>query len=240
MGTLPRAGACDGMLRVGMSLWLVVAAAQGLRAQPGSWLNVRDAGASGSVYETTATTTEGSPQITVAEVGDLRVGQGVIVSRCNIQVKGDLWGPGEPYSSHKPLEGAVELRGYDGGAGSWLTYILEVDGAEPPTFRWSDDLARTWAANKVPITFDWQALSKGVEVRFKQQDWQPGHMITFSARDQLVSRIEKVEGNVLTLADAANRSATDAVVRHNDQLALQEAINQAIREKRNLYFPDGH
>jgi hypothetical protein len=217
-------------------LWTATSAG----AQPGAWLNVRDAGASGSQFETTATTAEGSNRVTVADVGDFRVGQGVIVSRCNIRVTGNLWGPGEPYGSQKPLGDAVEIRGYDGSKGSWLVYLLEIDGANPVTFRWSDDVARTWKANKVAATFDWQALSNGIEVKFKQQEWQPGHMVSFSARDQLVSRIEQIEGNVLTLKDAANRAAADAVVRHNDQLALQAAVDQAIREKRNVYFPDGH
>jgi hypothetical protein len=172
----------------------------------------------------------------------------VMVSRCNIKLTGWQWGPGEPYSSQRALANQVEIRGYDGGAGSWLVYLLEVDGKAPLTFRWSDDLARTWHANQVPVTFDWQALSKGVEVKFARQargeqgpaDWQPGHMITFSARDQLVTRLEKIEGQVLTLRDAANRSAADAVVTHNDQGALQAAVDAAIQQKTNLYVPDGH
>ncbi len=212
-------------------------------------LNVRDCGASGSEYETTASATEGSKQITVANVGDFQVGQGVIVSRCNIRYESPtLWGPGEPYGSSKALKDEVEFRGYDGTAGSWIVYLLEVDGANPPTFRWSDDPARLrwdhpkhgWTGEKVPLTFDWQKLSGGTEVKFKHMDWQPGHMVTLSARDQLVSVIDKIEGNVLTLRHAANRTAKDALVRHNDQAALQATIDRAIREKRNVCFPAGY
>ena len=58
--------------------------------------------------------------------------------------------------------------------------------------------------------------------------------------DQLISRIEKIEGNVLTLQDEANRSVEDAVVRHNDTLALQEAIDRAVNEKLNVFVPVGH
>ena len=29
-------------------------------------------------------------------------------------------------------------------------FILEVNAADPLTFRWSDDLARTWKGTKVP------------------------------------------------------------------------------------------
>ena len=40
------------------------------------WLNARDCGASGSTFQTTAVTKNGSKQITVADVGDFRVGHG--------------------------------------------------------------------------------------------------------------------------------------------------------------------
>jgi hypothetical protein len=203
------------------------------------WLNVRDFGASGSDYETTATTTEGSNQITVAEVGDFKVGQGVTVSRCNIRyVQPTLSGPGEPYSTSRKLGDAMEIRGYDGTAGSWLTYILEVDGPGP-TFRWKDELAKPWKGTKVPITFDWQKLSAGMEVKFKQQEWVPGNMVTFAARDQLVSTITRIEGKTLTLAQVPNRSATDAVVRHTDRDAIQATINRALKLKQNVFCPAG-
>jgi len=53
-------------------LLALTAAAPG---QTNAWLNVRDFGASGSTFETTAATTSGSKQITVAKVGDFKVGQ---------------------------------------------------------------------------------------------------------------------------------------------------------------------
>lgn len=207
----------------------------------GGRLSVTDCGASGSNFETTANVTAGSKDITVADVGDFKVGQGIVLSRVNIRYENpNLWGPGEPYSTQKKLGDAVEMRGYDGSSGSWIVYILEVDGENPATFRWSDDLARTWKANKVPITYDWQALSGGTEVKFKRQEWKISHMITFAARDQLTTSIDKIEGQTLTLHDAPNRSFTGAAVRHHDTFALQNAINRAVKEKRNLYFPAGY
>ena len=209
-------------------------------AAPGGWLNVQDLGASGSEFQTTATTTAGSNQITVADVGDFKVGQGVMVSRCNIRYTSrDLWGPEEPYSHHQALGDAVEIRGYDGGVGSWIGYVLDIDGAEPLTFRWSDDLTRTWKGNKVPVTYDWQALSQGLEVKFGKRDWKPGNFVTFSARDQLVTTIERIEGRTLVLKDSANRAAADAVVRHCDSLALQAVIDRAIRDRKNVSIPAG-
>lgn len=210
------------------------------RAEGSEWLDVRDCGASGSMLETTAATVDGSNQITVADVSDFKVGQGVMVSKCNIRfTTTQLWGTGEPYRNSKPLEKSVDVRGYDGGGGSWVVYLLDIEPSATPAFRWSDDLGRTWHP-KVAINHDWQPLSNGVEVRLNQRDWESGYVVAFGARDQLVSRIEKIEGNVLTLTDAANRTVQGAVVRHNDTFAIQAAVDQALKEKRNVYVPVGH
>ena len=228
----------------GLVLWMWATSPRclALPGGPDAWVNVRQCGASGSQFETKATTTAGSQRITVAQVGDFQVGQAITVSRCNIRYgSATLWGPGGPYGASKPLADAVEIRGYDGSAGSWLVFILEVQESNPVSFRWSDNLVQKgkWTATKVPVTWDWQKLSGGIEVKFKKQDWQPGHMVTFHARDQLATVIEKIEGNVLTLRDTANQTGQDAVVRHSDQKAVQAAIHRAIKEKRNVFFPTG-
>lgn len=208
--------------------------------QPPGWLNVMDCGASGSKFEAKAALTAGAKDITVTDVGDFKVGQGVMISRANIRFSGGtLWGPRANYAASKPLGDTVQMRGYDGSLGSWTVYILDLDGSKPATFRWSDDLARTWKQTKVPITGDWQPLNGGTEVKFGQLDWDSGYVVTFSARDQLLSVIEKIEGKTITLRDAPTRAATDAVMRHNDTEALQAAINQAVKEQRNVYFPAG-
>ena len=205
------------------------------------WLNVSDYGASGSKFETTATTNSGSKQITVANVGDFKVGQGVMVSKCNIRYTPiQMWSTGIPYvSDRRPVENSFEVRGYDGTSGSWVIYILDIAPSSNPAFRWSDDLGRTWHP-EVPVSHDWQPLAGGVEVKFNRKDWEAGYVVSFGVRDQLISKIEKIEGNVLTLQDEANRTVNDAVVRHNDTLALQEAVDRAIREKLNVHVPVGH
>ena len=125
-------------------------------------------------------------------------------------------------------------------AGSWMVYVLDIAPTKSkPAFRWTEDLGHTWH-DEVPITHGWQPLSGGVEVKFKERDWEVGYVIAFGARDQLITRIEKIEGNVLTLQDEANRNVDDAVVRHNDTYALQEAVNQGIRENLNVFVPVGH
>jgi len=212
-------------------------------AEETGWLNARDFGASGSKFETTAATTAGSCEIIVKDVGDFKVNQWVSVSKCNVRYESaSLYGPKSPYSSRKPLDGAVEIRGYDGSQGSWFVYLLEIESAQPHTFRWSDDLVKgyKWTATKVPITWEWQKLSKGIEVKFNKRDLVPGNMISFSARDQLVTKIERIEGKKLVLAAKANRTVKDAVVRHSDTVALQTAIDQAVKQRKNLFIPNGH
>jgi len=204
------------------------------------WLNAKECGASGSKFETTASTTTGSCQITVADVGDFQAGQGVMVSKANIRyLPTRLWGTGERYRNSKPVTNSVEVRGYDGTQGSWVVYVLDIAPSSKPAFRWTGDLGRTWRPEQ-PVTHDWQPLEDGVEVRLNPRDWEAGYVIAVGARDQLISRIEKIEGNVLTLSDPANRTVKDAVVRHNDTAALQAAVDRALKEKRNVFVPVGH
>ena len=93
------------------------------RTMDDGWLNVRDCGASGSKFQTTASTVSGSKQITIADVGDFKVGQGVMVSKCNIHyTPTTLWGIDFPFSNTKPAENSVEVRGYDGSFGE-LGYL---------------------------------------------------------------------------------------------------------------------
>lgn len=217
----------------------VCAAELPVEADADGWLNVKNHGASGSVFETTATTTAGSRQLTVVSPGDFKAGQQVFISKAAAQVvNARLRGPQWPEG--KPLGGEVEVRGYEGSAGSWLSYTLEVDGTAPPTFRWSDDLRQAYGATRVPITGDWQPLSRGLEVRFnKGRAWAAGDMLTFSAKDTLLTTIEKIEDRVLTVKDAPNRTVAAAVLRHCDSSALQAVIDRAVRERKQVFIPAG-
>jgi len=209
-------------------------------ASPTGWINVRECGASGSQFETVASSTAGSTRVTVRDVGDFRPGQGVTLSKCNIRYTPiQLLGVGVPYQNSRPLNNSVEVRGYDGRAGSWLAYVIDIPAAPKATLRWTDDLGRTWH-EKVAITHDWQPLSGGTEVRLNQRDWESGYVISFCASDQLVTTIEKIDGKVLVLKDAPNRTVSDSIVRHNDTVALQAAVTLGLQEKRNVYVPNGH
>jgi len=63
----------------------VKALAQRPTRPSGGWVNVRDYGASGSGFETTGKIQAGSKQIAVTDVGDFKVGQGVVVYKANIR-----------------------------------------------------------------------------------------------------------------------------------------------------------
>ena len=228
--------------RTGLTAILVLIGATTLAADaPTGWLNVKDFGVSGSAFETTAKTTAGSKQIVVKDVGDFTVGQGVMVSKCHPRYVNPCFrGPGSWYRDYKPIDGVAELRGFDGSGGDWLVFALDIDGKEQPSFRWSDTGARTWQDKRMPVTGDWQALSHGLEIRFLRRDFAPGHGITFSARTQLLTAIEKIEGNTITLRDAPTRSVADAVVRHCDAAAIQAVLDRAIRARKNVFFPTGY
>lgn len=217
---------------------LAASAAEPSSVMPPGWLNARDVGASGSEYSTTAATTRGLKEITVAAVGDFQVGQGIMLAECHPRTVGQtLWGPRHVVVMGRPLQDKAEIRGYDGTQGDWLILLLDVpEGTR--TFRWSEDQARSWKPT-VPITGDWQPLRDGIEVRFNPHDWEKGYTVCFSSRGQLVTTIEKIEGQKVTLRDAPTRTVSAAAMRHCDDAALQAAIDQAVKEKRNLYVPVG-
>jgi hypothetical protein len=205
------------------------------------WVNALDYGASGSKSETIVTTTSGSNQITVADPSDFRVGQGVMISKCDPHyLNKQLRGLSGMYQLEKtPFDDVVELRGFDGSGGDWLIFVLDIRSDNPYTFRWSDDLARSWHAN-VPITWDWQKLSGGMEIRFKKHDMTPGLVINFTARTQLRTTIEKIEGNRIWVKDAPTKSLNDAVMQHNDLDALKLALKTAQETNSNLAIPNGY
>ncbi|NLX99720.1 MAG: hypothetical protein GXY83_26790 [Rhodopirellula sp.] len=203
-------------------------------------VNVRDFGASGSEFETAATTAAGSKTVALEDIGDFQVGHQVAISRCHPHITdGRVWGRSLGDGAREFHE-QVEARGYDGTLGPWTAYILDFSGTSPPTFRWSDDLAVTWK-EPVQVTGDWQALSGGVEVKLPHTDfWTTPAMVTFSGRDQLVSTITTIEGNTATLADPAPIGAAECVVQHTDSGPLQRAFDRAVGEGRNVFIPSGY
>lgn len=209
----------------------------------GQWLNVRDFGATGSGFETAATVAAGEAAVTVAEVGDFRPGQAVTLSRCHPHYTDrTVRGPTDMYGKcDLGFDDVLEVRGFDGSGGDWLVFLVEVTAVDPGRFRWSDDLARSWKGQDVPIRPEWQPLSGGLEIRFKPgAPVAPGHVLSVSARTQLLTVIERIEGKTVWLRDPPTRSTDQAVMRHSDTAALQTAVDTAIKRQCNLFFPDGH
>ncbi|MGD9496585.1 MAG: right-handed parallel beta-helix repeat-containing protein [Armatimonadota bacterium] len=225
---------------VGIAVTCACAAAQEVGNMPPGWLNAAEFGASGSQFETVATVRAGSTEIVVQDVGDFRVGQEVMVSRAfSHYTKQQVWGP--DFARPRAMQNEIEIRGYDGSSGSWTAFLIEVAAGTPETFRWTDDIGRTWHEDQ-PITDEdgWVPLSGGTEVKFNRREWDGAYLLSFSARDQLLTVIEAIEGNTLTLRHAPNRDADDAVVRHTDAAALQAAIDAALAQRKHLYVPSGH
>ncbi len=206
-------------------------------------VNVKNWGATGSESQIEATTTADSKKIVVKDTADFRQGQQITVDRCNTEIISPMiLGPESPYGSRKPLGDAAQIRGYKPEAGSWIVFILEIDSASPHTFRWSDNLLRgnKWNEEKVAVTWDWQKLSKGIEIKFNDRNLCQGHIVTFSGRDRLTTVIEKIEENVLTVRDAPNLTSDNAVVKHEDSPAIQKAVDYAVANGKNVFFPAGH
>ena len=206
-------------------------------------INVLDFGASGSEFETTAETVSESSVIVLKDIGDFQVGQQVTVSRCNptvtaLSIREQIGLTGR-WTQKKISNAEVEVRGFDGSNGSWVVYMLDFAGTNPATFRWSDDLGHTWKGIQVPVTGEWQKLSGGVEVKLGSRDWTTPCGVSFSCRDQLVSTILKIEGNIVTLADPAPVGTKGCMVQHTDSGPLQSAFDAAVSKGRNVFIPSG-
>ena len=131
-------------------------------------VDIRDFGASGSEFTASAAVEEGKTRITVNKPGDFLPGQGVTLSPALIRYDSvRIYEPDTMYKHHA-VTNQFELRGFDGKKTNWRTFVLDFAGGDPSTFRWSNDMAFSWT-NNVAITGDWQPLSDGVEIRFRQK-----------------------------------------------------------------------
>lgn len=202
------------------------------------FLNARDFGACGSNFETVGTVEKGSNQIVVENVGDFAVGQQLKMYGCMPRCDSfRIFGPIPHHAKNRPIDGEVELRGWDASNGDHVVYYLDIDRESPDVFKWTDDQGRTWhegvARNK-----DWHALSGGLEVRFMDYEWEKGGVVTIVMRASMVAQITAIEGNTLIVDKEATRNCTDRVI-HSDTLALQKAIDTALAEGADLWIPEG-
>jgi len=202
-------------------------------------VDIRNFGASGSEFKASARTEAAATRVTVDAVGDFMPGQGVTLSPARIRYdEVRIYEPEDMYKSHA-VTNEFELRGFDGKKTSWRTFVLDFAGGDPASFRWSNDLAKTWTKG-VAVTGDWQLLSDGVEIRFQTKKWRAGHLVTFHARSDLLTTIVSTKDKEFVLADAPNLTASGVTVRHHDRLAIDRALKAALEAKRGLYIPSGH
>jgi len=204
-------------------------------------LNVRDFGVSGSSFETLADTIADSRVVTVEDAGDFQVGHEVVVFRCNPHFSdGLVWAESSEGTREGDFRDQVELRGYDGSAGARASYILDFKGETHPAFRWSDDLGQSWKES-IKVTGGWQKLNAGIEVKLLNKEfWTKPRLVSFTACDHLLSRVEKIEEQTLTLAHPVPLTKKGCAVQHSDSGPLQRAFDRAVGERRNIYIPIGH
>ena len=93
-------------------------------------------------------------------------------------------------------------------------------------------MGRTWKP-MTPITYQWQPLRGGLEIRFQPFEWAEGYSASFSLRDQLLSTIEKIEGQRISLKDPPSKSVRNAILRHCDDAALQAAVDLGLSGARH-------
>jgi len=209
------------------------------------YLNARDFGASGSEYETAAKSTKGSNRFELADIGDFEVGNEVLLTRCNVRentavlfTRRDRSAKNpRPWVHRVPLNDRVEIEGYDGSQGSWMTYFVDIYPENPGCFSFSKDYGENW--NIHPITEGWSDVGDGIRIKindFPEREW--GCTAVFSYTDRLVATVEKIEGNVITLSEAASQTA-ECKICHSDSAPIQRAIDAAIAENKSVFLPNG-
>jgi len=212
------------------------------------FLNARDYGASGSEYKAIANATAGSKVFILNNVGDFKVGDEVYLPDSNVNLlakhifdRKDMSPRNRrPWRFVRKIEDdKVEIRGYDGSQGDWVTYFFDIYPEAPDTFRWSKNYGRTWQEDVPLKTGEWTPLGDGIEVKindFEERAW--GATATFVYTSRLFATIEKIEGNAVTLTEAANKTCVTEML-HSDSAAIQRAIDAAIAEKKNVFLPNG-
>jgi len=202
------------------------------------YLNARDFGACGSAFETKGTVVAGSNRIKVENIGDFAVGQELKMFGATPRCKEmRLWGPVAFHGQERPVQGEVELRGWDASNGDHVAYLIDVDHENPTVFKWTDDLGRTWHENE-PLNGDWHPLSGGLEVKFCDFDWNQGCVISILMKASMITEIIEIDGDELVVDQVATRSCTDRVI-HSDTKAMQKAIDTALAEGADLWIPEG-
>ena len=210
------------------------------------FLNAKDFGASGSEYTSRAYSTARGFEFVLDDIGDFKVGDEVVVKGSNPHFEAETLFERRPrtpddrrvWRHNQPICGRVELDGYDGTQGEWEIYLFDMCPEIPNVFRWTKNFGIDWSED-IPITDGWISVDGKIKVKindFAEREW--GCTAAFACSSRLVSTIEKIDGNTVTLSDAATVSA-DCEIMHSDSAAIQRAINAAVKEKKGVFLPNG-
>ena len=210
------------------------------------FLNARDYGACGSEFSCRASATEGSSLFTVEEVGDLKVGDEVLVRGANAHTEAAVMferkdsSPKNPrrWRHNRPIDRELELIGYTGSHGGRAVYFFDFYPESPDVFRWSCDYGLSWhsLSYEEGVFID---IEDGVKLKINSLPERLfGCTAVFVCSDRMSAIIERAEGNKIQLSSSAARSG-DCVISHSDTLALQRAIDAAIEAKKGVFLPKG-
>ena len=218
------------------------------------WIIASDYGASGSEKTVTGKIKKGSCVMQVESTEDFAAGQGITAEGCFYHTYGTIYNDKKPYlaANQKALKDEMEIEGirnekfhqvflihfWEENVYSWMAVDPKYQhGITYEPFYWNQ---WQWQGEKIPVTDGWVDLLDGVRIRFrKTTGWLKGSSISFHARNRLRAKIVKVERNKLILDHAANVSCETSLVKHEDNEALQTALDAAIEQRKPLYIPAG-
>lgn len=218
------------------------------------WIDASDYGATGSTFTSEGTMHAGSDELELRDIGDFKPGQWITAQGCFYHTYGMLYNQAAPYlgKNQRKLDGEIEIDGLD-NADDHLIFIIHFFADN--LFSWMAVDARyqtklktipvirkdwIWQGEKIPVTDKGFDLLGGVRIRFRKTDWRRGESISFHVRNRLLAKISGVRGNTLELDRKANCTCMLSRVKHEDNAALQTALDAAIAEKKSLFIPTGH
>ncbi len=218
-----------------------------------TWINASGFGASGSTFEAHGRMECGSNELILDNIGDFRTGQTVTVEKCFFHTWGILYNEHKPYlaKNQAALKDELEIEGLDNAKNHQIFVIhffeanvfswMVIDPKYQTEMRTQPDIWKfwSWQGKNIPVSDEWIDLVEGVRIRFHKKDWKKSESISFHVRNRLRARILEIHDNTLVLDKKANRSCAAACVRHEDNAALQTALDEAIRTCKPLYIPAG-
>lgn len=219
-----------------------------------AYLNAASFGASGSSFTTKGEMKKDSSILLLEEEGDFTEGSYLTFDGGFFHVYGTLTQTGAPYlaQNQQPLTNEIEVQGLDDTLFQ-QTFVLHFHGDDTYSFLTADPKYQTfdnpeasvtrfwkWEKEKVSINDSWQELTDGVKIRFQNKKWEKGAILSLHVTNRLTAKILKKEGKTLTLDQKANKNMNGGKVKHFDQFPLQNCVDQAIRENKNVFIPPGH